>query len=114
MSLIESYSFGKIVIDGKMFTSDVIIYPDEVNDSWWRKSGHLLQKEDLTEIIKYNPEVLIVGTGDNGLMKIPNDTRQFLESKGIELISEETRKACDIYNKLKVKRKIVAAFHLAC
>ena len=112
--MIDSYSFGKIVIDGKMFTSDLIIYPDEVNDNWWRKNGHLLQKEDLTEIIKYNPEVLIVGTGDNGLMKVPNDTKQFLESKGIELISEETRKACDIYNKLKGKRKIVAAFHLTC
>jgi len=114
MFLIESYSFGKIVIDGKMFTSDVIIYPDEVNDSWWRKSGHLLQKDDLIEIIKYNPEILIVGTGNNGLMKVPNDTKQFLESKGIELISAETKKACDIYNKLKGKKKIVAAFHLTC
>ena len=112
--MIDSYSFGKIVIDGKMFNSDLIIYLDKVNDSWWRKSGHLLQKEDLSEIIKYNPEVLIVGTGDNGLMKIPNDTKQFLESKGIELIYEKTRKACDIYNKLKGKRRIVAALHLTC
>jgi len=112
--MIDSYSFGKIVIDGKVFTSDVIIYPDKVNDSWWRKIGHLLQKEDLTEIINYNPEVLIVGTGDNGLMKIPNDTKQFLESKKIKLISEETKKACDIYNKLKGKKGIVAALHLTC
>jgi hypothetical protein len=112
--MIDSYSFGRIVIDGKTYTSDVIIYPDKVNDSWWRKSGHLLHKEDLTDVIQYNPEVLIVGTGDNGLMKVPNDTKQFLESKGIELISEETRKACDIYNELKGRRKIVAAFHLTC
>ncbi len=112
--MIDSYSFGKIIIDKKMFTSDVIIYPEEVNDSWWRKSGHLLQKEDLTEIIQYNPDVLIVGTGDNGLMKVPKDIKHFLESRGIELISEKTRKACDIYNKLKGKRKIVAALHLTC
>jgi len=112
--MINSYSFGKIVIDGKVFTSDVIIYPDKVNDSWWRKSGHLLQKEDLTEIINYNPEILIVGTGDNGLMKIANDTKQFLESKKIKLISEETKKACDIYNKLNGKKRIVAALHLTC
>lgn len=112
--MIDSYSFGKIVIDGKMFTSDVIIYPDVVYDNWWRKSGHLLQKEDLIEIINFNPEVLIVGTGDNGLMKIPNDTKQFLVSKGIELIFEETSKARDIYNKLNGKRRIVAALHLTC
>jgi hypothetical protein len=112
--MIESYSFGRIVIDGKTYTSDVIIYPDNVNDSWRRKNGHLLQKEDLRDIIQFNPEVLIVGTGDNGLMKVPNDTKQFLESKGIELISGETSKACDIYNKLKGRRNIVAAFHLTC
>jgi hypothetical protein len=112
--MIDSYSFGKIVIDGKMFTSDVIIYPDKINDKWWRKSGHLLQKEDLTDIINFNPEVLIVGTGDDGLMKIPNDTKRFLESKGIELIFKETSKACDIYNKLNDKGRIVAALHLTC
>ena len=55
-----------------------------------------------------------MGTGDNGLMKIPNDTKQFLESKKIKLISEETKKACDIYNKLKGKKGIVAALHLTC
>ena len=112
--MIDSYSFGRIVIDGKTYTSDVIIYPDKVNDSWWRKSGHLLQIEDLTDVIQCNPEVLIVGTGANGLMKVPNDIKQFLESKGIELIFEETRKACETYNELKGRRKIVAAFHLTC
>ncbi len=114
MVMIDSYSFGKIVIDGQTYISDIIIYPDKINGNWWRKSGHLLKKEDLTEVINYNPEVLIVGTGDNGLMKIPNDTKQFLASKGIEVISEKTKKACDIYNKLKGKKRIVAALHLTC
>jgi hypothetical protein len=112
--LINTYSFGRIVINGKTYTSDVIIYPHKVNNSWWRKSGHLLQIEDLTDVIQFNPEILIVGTGSNGLMKVLNDTKQFLESKGIELISEETGKACEIFNKLIGKRKIVAALHLTC
>ena len=55
-----------------------------------------------------------MGTGANGLMKIPNDTKQFLESKGIELITEKTKKTCEIYNKCKSKRKIVAMSHLTC
>jgi hypothetical protein len=112
--MIDSYSFGKIMIDGKMFTSDVIIFPDRVDDSWWRKNGHLLQKEDLTEIIKHDLEVLIVGTGDNGLMKVTDETRRFLESRGIELISEETRKACDTYNNLLGRKRIIAALNLTC
>jgi len=112
--LIESYSFGKIVIDGKTYTSDVILYPGKVDDSWWRKSGHLLQREDLKDVIKYNPEVLIVGTGAYGLMKVLDETKQFLKSEGIELIVEETKKACKIYNELKGKKKVSAVFHLTC
>ncbi len=103
-----------MVIDGKTYTSDVILYPDKVDDSWWRKSGHLLQKEDLRDVIQYNPEILIVGTGAYGLMKILDETKQFLEAKGIELISEETKEAGKIYNELKERKKVVAAFHLTC
>lgn len=112
--MIDSYSFGEIVINGTKYTSDVIIYPDKVDDSWWRQRGHLLQKEDLKDVIEYNPKVLIVGTGDDGLMKVSDDTKQFLKSKGIEFISEKTEKACDIYNSLKEKRNVVAALHLTC
>lgn len=110
--MIDSYSFGRIIIDGKTYTSDIILYPDRVDDSWWRKSGHLLQKEDLRDITQDNPEVLIVGTGAYGLMKVLDETKQFLESKGIELRAEETEEACKTYNELKEKRKVVAAFHL--
>lgn len=103
-----------MVIDGKTYTSDVILYPDKVDDSWWRKSGHLLQKEDLRDVIQYNPEILIVGTGAYGLMKILDEVKQFLEVEGIELISEETKEACKIYNELKERKKVVAAFHITC
>ena len=112
--MIDSYSFGRIVVDGKTYTSDIILYPDRVDVSWWRKSGHLLQKEDLRDIIQYNPEVLIVGTGAYGLMNVLDETKQFLELKGIELRAEVTEEACKTYNELKEKRKVVAAFHLTC
>ena len=114
VNLIESYSFGSITINGKTYSADVIIYQDIINDRWWRKSGHLLQIEDLKDIIVYNPEILIVGTGAHGLMKISDETKNYLKLKGIELITADTEKACKIYNDLKGKRKVVGAFHLTC
>ncbi|RLI30667.1 hypothetical protein DRO48_02760, partial [Candidatus Bathyarchaeota archaeon] len=44
---IEAYGFGYIVVDGKRYTSDVIIFPDRVMDGWWRKEGHRLYVDDL-------------------------------------------------------------------
>ena len=63
MNVIDSYRFGLIVVNGKNYTSDVIILLDKVKDNWYRKTGHQLHLDDLSEVIAENPEVLIVGTG---------------------------------------------------
>ena len=123
--LIESYEFGAIVINGKRYTSDVIVLPERVIDGWWRKEGHKVHIEDLEEILKQEPkpEVLILGTGYHGLVKIPREIENTLKSHGIELVAQPTREATRTFNKLlqnnllanKSKRKVVVgAFHLTC
>ncbi len=112
--MIDSYKFGQIVIDGKKYDSDLIIYPDNVDYKWWREEGHLLQKKDLLKVNEYKPEILIIGTGNPGLMKVTEETKNYFESKGISLIIEKTEDACKTYNKLKDNKKIIAALHLTC
>lgn len=112
--MIESSSFGSIVIDGKRYNSDVIIFPDRVNSFWWRKEGHSLCKEDIEEVLKEKPEVLIVGTGNSNLMQVPAQMQEHIKSAGIRLIIKETEKACQLYNELSRSNKVVAALHLTC
>ena len=111
---IDSYSFGKIVIDGKAYTSDVIVYPDSVDSAWWRKEGHYLQKSDLSGIIAARPDVLVVGTGNMGIMDVPESTLIFLKSHGIEVRVEKTAKAVELFNNIPKDRVIIGAFHLTC
>jgi hypothetical protein len=111
---IERYSFGSITIDGRTYTSDVIIYPERVDASWWRKEGHNLNIVDLKDVINAKPEVLVVGTGSPGLMKVPKETLSHLESKGIEVHVSLTAKAVELFNDLQSERKVIAAFHLTC
>jgi len=49
--MIESYKFGKIVVNGKSYSSDVIIIGNYVKADWWRKEGHCLHIEDLRDIL---------------------------------------------------------------
>ncbi|MFC2024987.1 Mth938-like domain-containing protein [Chloroflexota bacterium] len=114
MNIIDSYHFGEIVIDGKKYSSDVVIFPDRVRDSWWRKTGHELCLEDIAEVIDENPEVLLVGTGVSGLMKVLPEVKQEAKARHIQFIVEPTSKACDIYNRLSHSRKVVATLHLTC
>ena len=112
--MIDAYDFGRIVIDGTVFTSDVIIFPDRVKDEWWRKDGHVLHIEDIESIVKEKPEVLIVGTGKYGVMKVSVQTREYIESNGIDLIVEQTDKACEVYNQISREKRVIAALHLTC
>ncbi len=112
--MIESYSFGNIVIDGQAYTSDLIVFPERVQSSWWRITGHKLCLQDLESVIKEEPEVLVVGTGFTGLMKVEEEVKTYAQEKGITLIIEKTKKATQSYNTLAPVKKTVGAFHLTC
>jgi len=112
--MIEFHDFGKITINGKRYTTDVIIFPDHVRDNWWRNQGHSLSIEDLREVVQAKPEVLIVGTGYNGCMKVPDEVLEHFTSRSIEVIVEKTGEACKTYNRVASTKRVVAAFHLTC
>jgi len=112
--MIDSYAFGKIVVNGRTYTSDIIIFSNRIKGNWWRREGHRLHLEDIEEVVNEKPEVIIVGRGYSGLMEIPRETADHLKAKGIELIAENTGKATELYNKLSKSRKVVAALHLTC
>jgi len=113
--MIDAYEFGSIIIDGKEYTSDIIIYPDgEVKSSWWRKEGHRLSSVDIIDLIQSAPELIIVGTGAYGFMKTEKSLESDLRKKGIELKTAPTDQAVKLYNALCQRRRLGACFHLTC
>ncbi len=112
MSWIESYSFGKIVIDAVTYREDVILLDKEVRSGWWRKEGHILSLEDLKVVMEYEPELLIIGTGSSGMMTVP---KELVEKLDFTLEHHPTKKACERYNEeLKRETRLAGAFHLTC
>ena len=93
---------------------NVIIYPDNIDSSWWRKEGHSLHVADLKDVVNLKPEILIIGTGYSGVMIVPDETISFLESHNIEVYIARTEKAVELFNKFRKERKAVAALHLTC
>jgi hypothetical protein len=111
---IEAFTFGAITIEGKTYTADVILYPDRVEPSWPREEEHRLQIREFADIVKYEPEVLIIGTGYAGVLSVPDQIRNYLTSKGIEVRVEKTKHAVELFNELRNKEKIVAMLHITC
>jgi len=112
---IDSYQFGKIVIDGATYSNDCLIIGGSVRSSWWRERGHLLSAEDLGPIIAAGPAILVVGCGASGMMTVTNDACELLSEHGIRLETLDTQKAVSRFNELsKAGANVAAALHLTC
>ena len=113
---IDDYSFGRMTIGGKEFTSDLIIHRDgRIQDNWWRTQGHKLIPGDITTVLDAGPEKLVIGTGAMGLMSVSESLLELCEKRGIEVEVYRTAAAVKRFNKAVVAGTTVAAcFHLTC
>ena len=111
--VIESYSFGWMVVGGKVYDADLIIVGEEIFPDWWRREGHSLCLDDLKVVVERKAEILVIGTGAYGAMDVPYETEKFLEEQGIEVIWKATAEAVEIFNGLSGRKK-AGAFHLTC
>jgi hypothetical protein len=113
--IVDNYEFGRIRVEEKTYTSDLIIFPDRVNSSWWRQEGHRLDPEDLSEVLREPPEILVIGTGYSGCMTVPEATVEALRSRGMEVRASRTADAVKDFNRLQREHVlVVAALHLTC
>ncbi len=112
--IIDQYSFGNITINGNSYSKDVIIFPDRVFSPWWRGEGHLLQIDDLVEVVKTDITELMIGTGYYGTMKVPSVVLEYLNKKGIKASIEKTPQAVAVYNRTISEKAAIAALHLTC
>lgn len=113
---IDDYSFGRIRVDGRDYSMDVMLLGGDVKSPWWRSAGgHVFAKEDFGELLAAAPEVVVLGTGYFGRVKVLDETLSALADAGSEAVVERTRGAVDAFNRLAAEgRDVAAALHLTC
>jgi len=102
-------------VEGAEYSSDLIILGDNIRPNWWRKEGHSPAARDITDVLTFQPEVLVVGKGASAMMRVPAATEKTLAEQGIELIAVDTAGAVKQFNRLAEEgKKVAGAFHLTC
>lgn len=115
MVKIDGTDFGEISIDGKTYYSDMIVWWDGKVE--YREKSHELDMSELLKLLQRNPEMIVVGTGQNipGSMKVLPEVLQVLEDKNIEIFKESSPKAIKIFNAMvSDKKRVVAVIHTTC
>jgi len=113
---IDHYSFGRMTVGGREFTSDLIIHPDgRIVNNWWRKEGHNLVLEDIAGLLESFPNRLIIGTGNSGVMAVEPRVLELCRKRGIEVEALPTKEAVKRFNEaVKGNASLAACFHLTC
>ena len=113
MSRIGDYAFGRVTVDGREETRDVIVLPQRVVRDWWRRDGHSLVMADLEAVAGELPRHLVVGTGAHGRLEPDPGALAELEAGGIEVDVLPTPEAVARYAELPAACT-AAALHLTC
>jgi hypothetical protein len=110
---IESYTFGRVTVDGREETADVIVLPERIVRNWRRRDGHSLVLEDLDEVLDELPGRLVIGTGANGRLHPDPVTLELLRQRGVQVESLPTDEAVRRFQELD-PAATAAALHLTC
>lgn len=113
--MIEKYEPGRMRIQGREHRKDLKIIGGQVVAGWWRDQGHRLRLKDIEDILASHPDVVVMGTGYAGRMRVEEDVRALLQDHHITLIAARTEEAVREFNRLASEGSDVAAgFHLTC
>ena len=80
--MIESFTFGKIVIDGESY-EDIKIIGDKVFP-WHYIVHHTVTQRDVIEIFGDNPEYVVIGIGTSKYVHVDKEVIELAEKKNIK------------------------------
>ncbi|EEB73857.1 Mth938-like domain-containing protein [Thermococcus sp. AM4] len=116
---LEYPSFGRIVVDGRTYEHDIVVYPSgrvEKRKKWLSKNkhgtSHKLDPDELMEYLTEDFEVLLVGTGYYGYLSLLPESRELVKDK--EVYELPTGKAVELFNELNEKKRVLGIFHVTC
>ena len=119
---LEATGFGWLLADGQRYDKDVVITvegeikprPKELS----KKYGHThtpLGPEETEIALEGDPEVLVVGMGQFGVLPILPETREMVAQRGVELKTARMPQAIEAYRRLVGEgRRVAAILHLTC
>ncbi len=106
---IISYQPGRVVINSETYTRSLIVMPNQLIAEWGPQELGELKEQDLLKIIQLEPEIVLLGVGDQ-LQFPPSQLISLFTQRGIGIEIMNNSAACRTYNVLMAEeRRVVAA-----
>jgi len=117
---ITHFEWGSYTIEGQVHGAgegvgkDILLSAQGVS-AWHEREGHSLKPRMIRRALEMQPEVLIIGNGVNGALKVGKKAHKAAEEAGVRLVVLKTPDACREYNRLfREGKKVVLLAHGTC
>lgn len=110
---INSVKFGEITIDKKIYYSDMIVWWDGKIE--YREKSHEFGMSEFLRLLGRKPEMIVIGRGMSGVVKVLEEVEQTAKDKGVEIFKDLSPKAAEMFNGFVADKKhVVAVLHSTC
>jgi hypothetical protein len=116
---IEETSFGSITVGGERVGHDIIIRLDGAvkkrNKMLSKRvygTSHRISLAEAQHVFDEGAELLIIGTGQHGLVRLVVQAQEFFDEQGCQVRLLPTPKAIDAWN--QAEGKVIGLFHVTC
>ena len=101
---VDNLAFGRITIDGQIYTQDVVVYNNRIVEIRDKQSSRSLKSRynhtplTTAENIPWNCKTLVIGTGINGRLPVTEEIRARAQEMNVSLITKKTPIAISYIN----------------
>ena len=107
-NLFTGYGSGYVLVNQKRYDNNLITMPDHIIENWQVQTFEQLSEEHFELLLPFQPEIVLLGTGDTLQFPSPLVTKKLISVKiGVEVM--DTNAACRTYNILMAEGRNVAA-----
>jgi hypothetical protein len=117
--VIGATKFGSITVDGETFDHDIVIRLSGKVKNRKKKlskrqygSSHTVSLAEAEHIYDDGAERVIVGTGQQGMLKLSSEAEGFFKDRGCEAQLVPTPEAIKVWN--EAPGRTIAMFHVTC
>jgi hypothetical protein len=116
---IDRTEFGSITIDGTTYDHDVKVGLDGKVTKRKKKlskqqygTSHIISETEARSIFEKGCDLLIVGTGQEGNVRLSPEAEAYFEKKGCKVLLRPTQEAIGSFNAAKEPK--IALIHVTC
>lgn len=120
LNMFNTFEFGSVTFNGRKYHYDVYIFPNEVVEprekytaDFLFSSEHKITDKELILLMRFEPEVILIGTGYSSKAKLTKDAENYLKRSKIKTYIGSTPKIIKKFNALKeLRRRMAVLVHV--